>query len=215
MSPAELRMVPMSQESPRSIVLASRSPRRLQLATAEGWRVRVIVPPEEAESEAAPRGPDESLAQYVCRLAMAKARAVATGGLESPLEGTILACDTVAEVDGQILGKPADRADARRMLLDLSGCRHRVVSGVCLWRQPDGEPLQGDAESQLEMGELSDEFLDWYLDSGMWAGKAGACGFQDERLPLRLVAGSPSNVVGLPLELVREMLARMDEEKPG
>jgi septum formation protein len=205
----------MSQESPRSIVLASRSPRRLQLATAEGWRVRVIVPPEEAESEAAPRGPDESLAQYVCRLAMAKARAVATGGLESPLEGTILACDTVAEVDGQILGKPADRADARRMLLDLSGCRHRVVSGVCLWRQPDGEPLQGDAESQLEMGELSDEFLDWYLDSGMWAGKAGACGFQDERLPLRLVAGSPSNVVGLPLELVREMLARMDEEKPG
>jgi septum formation protein len=205
----------MSQESPRSIVLASRSPRRLQLATAEGWRVRVIVPPEEAESEAAPRGPDESLAQYVCRLAMAKARAVANGGLESPLEGTILACDTVAEVDGQILGKPADRADARRMLLDLSGCRHRVVSGVCLWRQPDGEPLQGDAESQLEMGELSDEFLDWYLDSGMWAGKAGACGFQDERLPLRLVAGSPSNVVGLPLELVREMLARMDEEKPG
>ena len=215
MSPAELRMVPMSQESPRSIVLASRSPRRLQLATAEGWRVRVIVPPEEAESEAAPRGPDESLAQYVCRLAMAKARAVATGGLESLLEGTILACDTVAEVDGQILGKPADRADARRMLLDLSGCRHRVVSGVCLWRQPDGEPLQGDAESLLEMGELSDEFLDLYLDSGMWAGKAGACGFQDERLPLRLVAGSPSNVVGLPLELVREMLSRMDEEKPG
>jgi septum formation protein len=208
-------MVLMSQESPRSIVLASRSPRRLQLATAEGWQVRVIVPPEEAESEAAPRGPDESLAQYVCRLAMAKARAVATGGLESPLEGTILACDTVAEVDGQILGKPADRADARRMLLDLSGCRHRVVSGVCLWRQPDGEPLQGDAESLLEMGELSDEFLDWYLDSGMWAGKAGACGFQDERLPLRLVAGSPSNVVGLPLELVREMLAGMDDESRG
>lgn len=215
MSPAELRMVLMSQESPRSLVLASRSPRRLQLATAEGWQVRVIVPPEEAESEAAPRGPDESLAQYVCRLAMAKARAVATGGLESPLEGTILACDTVAEVDGQILGKPADRADARRMLLDLSGCRHRVVSGVCLWRQPGGEPLLGDAESLLEMGELSDEFLDWYLDSGMWAGKAGACGFQDERLPLKLVAGSPSNVVGLPLELVREMLAGMDDESRG
>jgi septum formation protein len=205
----------MNQESPRSIVLASRSPRRLQLATAEGWQVRVIVPPEEAESEAAPRGPDESLAQYVCRLAMAKARAVATGGLESPLEGTILACDTVAEVDGQILGKPADRADARRMLLDLSGCRHRVVSGVCLWRQPGGEPLLGDAESLLEMGELSDEFLDWYLDSGMWAGKAGACGFQDERLPLKLVAGSPSNVVGLPLELVREMLAGMEDESRG
>ncbi len=215
MSPAELRMVLMSQESPRSIVLASRSPRRLQLATAEGWRVRVVVPPEEAESEAAPRGPDESLAQYVCRLALAKAKAVATGGPESPLEGMILACDTVAEVDGRILGKPADRADARRMLLDLSGRRHRVVSGVCLWPQPDGLPLFGDAESLLEMGELSDEFLEWYLESGMWAGKAGACGFQDERLPLKLVAGSPSNVVGLPLELVREMLAGMDDESRG
>ena len=213
MSPAELRMVLMSQESPRSIVLASRSPRRLQLATAEGWRVRVIVPPEEAESEAAPRGPDESLAQYVCRLALAKAQAVADGGPSTQIQGTILACDTVAEVDGQILGKPADRADARRMLLDLSGRRHRVVSGVCIWPRPDGHPLFGDAESLLEMGELTDEFLDWYLESGMWAGKAGACGFQDERLPLRLVAGSPSNVVGLPLELVREMLTGMDEAK--
>lgn len=177
--------------------------------------MRVLVPPEEAESEAAPRGPDESLAHYVRRLALAKATAVAGGGPSTQIQGTILACDTVAEVDGQILGKPADRDDARRMLLDLSGRRHRVVSGVCLWPQPGGQPLFGDAESLLEMGELSDEFLDWYLDSGMWAGKAGACGFQDERLPLRLVAGSPSNVVGLPLELVREMLAGMDDEKSG
>lgn len=172
--------------------------------------MRVIVPPEEAESEAAPRGPGESLADYVRRLALAKATAVAGGGPSTQIQGTILACDTLAEVDGQILGKPADRDHARRMLLDLSGRRHRVVSGVCLWPQPDGEPLLGDAESLLEMGELSDEFLEWYLDSGMWVGKAGACGFQDERLPLRLVAGSPSNVVGLPLELVREMLAGMD-----
>ena len=174
--------------------------------------MRVIVPPEEAESGAAPRASDESLAHYVRRLAFAKADAVA-GSRETPLEGTILACDTVAEVEGRILGKPVDRADARRMLLDLSGRRHRVVSGVCLWPRPEGKPLQGDAESVLEMGDLSDEFLDWYLDSGMWAGKAGACGFQDERLPLRLMSGSPSNVVGLPLELVREMLAVMDARR--
>ena len=172
--------------------------------------MRVIVPPEEAESEAAPRGAAESLADYVRRLAFAKAHAVASGP-EAPPTGTILACDTVAEVDGRILGKPVDRSDARRMLLELSGRRHRVVSGVCLWPWPGGAPHQGDAESVLEMGELTDDFLGWYLDSGMWAGKAGACGFQDERLPLTLVSGSPSNVVGLPLELVREMLSRLDD----
>jgi septum formation protein len=56
------------------------------------------------------------------------------------------------------------------------------------------------------MGTLDDEFLAWYLDSGLWQGKAGACGYQDERLPLRVLSGSESNVVGLPLELVRELL---------
>jgi len=188
-------------------VLASRSPRRLQLAIAEGWSVTVIEPPEEAEADAPPRSPDETLADYVRRLALTKARAVADAPRAAPLEGIILACDTLAEVDGRLLGKPADRDDARRMLRELSGRRHRVVSGVCVWPRPEGPPRLGDAESVLEMGDLTGEFLDWYLDSGMWIGKAGACGFQDERLPLRLVAGSPSNVVGLPLELVRDMLA--------
>lgn len=165
-----------------------------------------MAPPEEAESGATPRGEAESLADYVCRLALAKAAAVT----DAVPEGLILACDTLAEVDGRILGKPADRTDAARMLRELSGRSHRVVSGVCFWDRPDGLPLLGAAESLLEMAPLDESFLEWYLDSGMWAGKAGACGFQDERLPLRLVAGSPSNVVGLPLELIREMLADLD-----
>lgn len=187
-------------------MLASRSPRRLELAIREGWLVRVVEPPEEVEAGAAPRGPAESLATYVRRLASAKAAAVAGQGVT----GTIVACDTLSEVDGTTLGKPADRADARRMLESLAGRRHRVVSGVCVWQRPELEPLQADAESLLEMGPLTEEFLDWYLDSGMWRGKAGACGFQDERLPLRLLAGSPSNVVGLPLEVIREMLANVE-----
>ena len=166
-------------------------------------------PPEEAESAAPPRGVSETLETYVRRLAHAKARAIVDAGTGVPTDGVVLACDTLADVDGRLLGKPADRADARRMLRELSGRRHRVVSGVCLWPFR-GEPRFGDAESVLEMAELTAEFLDWYLDSGMWAGKAGACGFQDERLPLRLVSGSPSNVVGLPLELVRGMLASLD-----
>jgi septum formation protein len=192
----------MHAASPRPIILASRSPRRLELARREGWLVTVAAPPEAAEADADPRGPDETLEHYVRRLAAAKAEAVAAAGVV----GTILACDTLSEVDGAALGKPADRADARRMLLALSGRAHRVVTGVCLWQRPGGEPIAAHCESLLAMDTLTDEFLDWYLASGLWEGKAGACGYQDERLPLRLVEGSESNVVGLPLELIRELL---------
>jgi septum formation protein len=188
-------------EASRSIVLASSSPRRLELARAAGWIVEVIPPPESVEASCH-RGVQEPLKDYVRRLALAKAEAVAT----VVATGTIVACDTLSEVDGDALGKPVDREDARRMLGVLSGRRHRVVSGICVWQRPHGLPRLATAESLLEMDPLAPDLLDWYLDSGLWAGKAGACGFQDERLPLRLVAGSPSNVVGLPLELLEEML---------
>gem|GEM_PF-991615 len=167
-------------------MLASRSPRRLELAIGEGWQVTVAAPPESAEASEPPRGPNESLADYVTRLARAKAEAVAATGVS----GVLVACDTLSEVDGVALGQPADAADARRMLASLSGRRHRVLTGVCVWRIPDGQPRFAVSESLLEMGPLSEEFLDWYLASGLWEGKAGACGFQDERLPLALVAGS-------------------------
>ena len=193
----------MNSGSRPSIILASRSPRRLELARSAGWIVTVAAPNEAVEESQPPRAPEEPLAAYVQRLARAKAEAVAA----AVAAGTLVACDTLSDVDGTVLGQPADAADARRMLEALSGRRHRVLTGVCVWRLPDGRPRFAVAESLLEMGPLSEEFLAWYLASGLWRGKAGACGFQDERLPLRLVAGSPSNVVGLPLELVGEMLA--------
>lgn len=168
----------------------------------------ILPPPEAAEAEADPRAAAEPLEGFVIRLALAKARAVIARGAT----GTVLACDTLAEVDGATLGKPADRADAGRMLRALAGRRHRVVSGVCLWRIGSGgprEPLTGHAESELFLPPLDEAFITAYLDTGLWEGKAGACGFQDGRVPLELVAGSASNVVGLPLELVRELLDRL------
>jgi len=197
----------MATALPERIVLASGSPRRAELARAGGWNIEIIPPPEAAEAEAAPRGQDESLAELVVRLARAKAEAVISTGVR----GTILACDTLSEVDGMLLGKPVDRGDAQRMLEALSGRRHRVVSGVCLWRvaegQAAGEPRTAHAESELYMPPLSEEFVHRYLETGLWQGKAGACGFQDGVIPLELVVGSPSNVVGLPLEVVRALLA--------
>ena len=171
-------------------------------------------PPEAIEASAAPRAIHESLEAYVLRLARAKGQAVAAMGVDGP----ILACDTLSEVDGIPLGKPADRDEARRMLLLLSGRMHRVLTGVWLQATPDQQGGQSRAieaveESLLEMGPLEGPLLDWYLDSDMWRGKAGACGFQDERLPLRLVAGSGSNVVGLPLERIRAMLDQLELDR--
>jgi septum formation protein len=189
------------QRTEPRIVLASRSPRRLELAMREGWHVRVVEPPETAEASASARATTESLEAYVQRLALAKAQSVAA----LCAHDTIIACDTLGELDGIALGKPADRADAERMLRALSGRVHRVVTGVCVWQRPHA-PHTAFAESFLVMDELSESTLTWYLDSGLWRGKAGACGFQDERLPLRLLSGSPSTVVGLPLELLRQLL---------
>jgi septum formation protein len=198
----------MPPDSPRRIVLASGSPRRAELARAEGWQVEILPPPESAEATAPPRGETEPLEAFVIRLAVAKAEAIVALGAT----GLVLACDTLSEVDGLPLGKPVDRDDARRMLEALSGREHRVVSGVCLWEAaggtPRGRPVTGHAESTLFMPPLEEDFIAGYLATDLWQGKAGACGFQDGRIPLALVAGSPSNVVGLPLELVRELLAR-------
>jgi septum formation protein len=168
--------------------------------------VTVAPAPEEVEASQPPRAAGEALEDYVSRLALAKARAIAATGIT----GTLLACDTLSEVDGIALGQPRDREDARRMLLALSGRRHRVVSAVCLWHLSDPAAQLATEESELEMGPLDDPFLEWYLDAGLWQGKAGACGFQDERLPLHLVRGAADNVVGLPLTTIRRLLDRLD-----
>jgi septum formation protein len=118
----------------------------------------------------------------------------------------VLGCDTVAECNGQILGKPANEDDARRMLQTLSGRRHRVLSGLCLWPVPDGQPMVRTAITLLEMDVLSERQLDDYLDGGLWEGKAGAFGYQDGIDWVHVIEGSESNVVGLPMELLAEML---------
>lgn len=198
----------MSQSSPPRVILASGSPRRREIAASEGWALEVIAPAEEVEALQAPRGGDETLDMFVMRLARAKGRSV----LPVAPPGIVLACDTLSEVDGLPLGKPADEADARRMLQLLSGRHHRVVTGTWLFRHPGGPEVQAATESQLFMQPLSQGFLESYLASGLWRGKAGACGFQDGAIPLQLVSGSASNVVGLPQETVRagicELLSR-------
>jgi len=181
------------------LILASRSPRRRELLSEAGYRVEVIPPGDEAEGDVSA---GEEPAQLVARLAYQKAADVA----RRVAAGVIVACDTVAECGGRVLGKPANETDARRMLHALRGREHRVLSGLCLWKVPGGEPRVRVAITTLRLDPLADAEIDGYLASGTWRGKAGAFGYQDRLDWVHILEGSPSNVVGLPLELLREML---------
>ncbi len=170
----------------------------------EVWPAR-----EEAEDA---RRPDETPRQFVARLAHQKAADVVAqlgceeAGSHQPDQRIIVACDTLVVLDDELLGKPADATHAREMLRRLSGREHVVLSGLCLWPLGGASPRTEIAESRLRMDELSDVQIDEYVTSRLWEGKAGGFGYQDRLGWLHVIAGSESNMVGLPLELLAEML---------
>jgi septum formation protein len=192
----------MSADSPPlRLILASASPRRRQLLTEAGYEFDVVVPAESAEAGAPG---NEGPAEMVARLAHQKAADV----VRRVQSGIIVGCDTVVECDGHVLGKPADVEDARRMLQALRGREHRVYSGLCAWKKPGPGPIVRVAVTILLMDPLSDAQIARYLAGGAWEGKAGAFGYQDGLDWVHVVRGSESNVVGLPMELLAEMLAK-------
>lgn len=180
-------------------ILASCSPRRRRLLTEFGYHYSAVAPKTEDES---PIRPGENVADYVCRLAKDKVDSVA----EEFHNGIVTGCDTITVCDGDILGKPVDQADARRMLRLLRGREHFVVSGLHLRRRPDDVEISGSETTRLRMLPLNDVELEEYLKSGLWEGKAGAFGLQDRTGWIEVVDGSETNVVGLPMERLAEML---------
>lgn len=187
------------------LVLASGSPRRSQLLEEYGYQFQVVPPSPEAECGMCS---GESPVALVRRLAEQKAADVAPR-FES---GTILAADTVAHCYGQILGKPHNREHAREMLQHMSGRVHQVYTGVCLWHRPSNLILSEVDKTDLQMETLSEAQLESYLDTDAWEGKAGAFGFQDGLDWVSIVEGDATNVVGLPMPLLAELLARLESE---
>ena len=181
------------------LILASRSPRRRELLAAAGYSFEVRPASETAECGVCS---GETPAELVARLAYQKAADVA----RNICAGLVLGCDTVAECRGQILGKPVDQTHARAMLMTLSGREHRVLSGLCLWPAPDGPPAVRVAVTTLRMDPLTPQQLAEYLASERWEDKAGAFGYQDGIDWVHVIEGSESNVVGLPMELLAEMI---------
>ena len=181
------------------LILASQSPRRRELLEQAGFEFEVVLPSPGAECG---KCSGESPVDLVARLAMQKAKDVAM----RTAKGIVIGCDTVAECMGQILGKPENRDHAEEMLRLMSGRTHHVSSGLCLWKRPGDEPVIRVDATRLRMDELSTEKIESYLETDLWVGKAGAFGFQDGLDWVHIEDGSASNVVGLPMELLSEML---------
>ena len=183
------------------LILASQSPRRRELLRAAGIAFRVVVPDVEERCITAPTG---RYADLVRRAALAKASAVA--GRE---RGLVLAADTIVVCEGEILGKPADEGEARRMLRKLSGRWHRVYTGVALVKR--ARQVVDYERTEVAFRELSKKQIDWYVSTGEPMDKAGSYAIQGTGAALiRAVRGCYTNVIGLPLPRVLDMLAEFE-----
>jgi septum formation protein len=181
------------------LVLASASPRRLELLAQIGI-VPDMVDPADVDETPLPR---ELPAAYVMRLARAKA---AAAGPRHP-GAFVLAADTVVACGRRILGKPADEAAARAFLELLSGRRHRIYCGVAVV-DPNGRIATRRVVSQVAFKRLSASEIAGYLATGEWRGKAGGYAIQGRAAIFApWIAGSYSNIVGLPLYETAQLLA--------
>ena len=180
------------------LILASASPRRLDLLARIGVTPDAVAPADVDES--VPRG--ELPRVHAQRLAREKALAVAT----CEPDALVLAADTVVAVGRRILPKVEDEATLRACMALLSGRRHRVLTGVAL-AIPGGAIRERLVETMIAMKRLSPEEIDHYAAHGEWRGKAGGYALQGYgEVYVRHIAGSYSNVVGLPLAETRVML---------
>lgn len=179
------------------LILASASPRRRELLAQIGLPCRVRCA---AVDES--RLPDETAADYVLRLALAKVRAVRSAW---PDDLPVLGADTVVELDGDLLTKPAGREEGLAMLARLSGRAHRVYTGVAL-SVGNGEQVRLSS-STVWFRELTQAEREAYWDSGEPLGKAGGYAIQGRAAVfIRRLEGSYSGVMGLPLYETAELL---------
>ena len=197
--------VARSLEGMSPLVLASGSPRRAEILRAVGWPFETC-PSNVDETRA--RG--ESAEDFVTRLAREKAEAVA----RTRLFGLVLGADTTVVAGGEILEKPRDEEDARRMLRLLSERWHEVLTGVALVRAESGRAAVGLERTRVRFAAMSDEEIDWHVSTGDVLDKAGAYAVQGRAaLFIEAIEGDYWNVVGLPVRLVYELARGFDDKK--
>jgi septum formation protein len=188
----------MGEPQPFRLTLASASPARRELLQRLGIPFDVR-PAHIDEPETGFRDP-RTMVQTVSWL---KAVAIASG----VAGGLVLAADTIGWVNGHPILKPADEADARRILRELGGREHELWTGVTLWRRPDDVQVAWQERSLVHFTGLSDAELDVYLATRSWREHSGAYAILEEGDPyVRVAEGSVSNVIGLPMETLTRVL---------
>jgi septum formation protein len=181
------------------LILASQSPRRSEILRQAG--IPFVVKPADVDESV---HPGELAEDYVRRVAEEKAMAV-----EKAAGDVVLGADTVVVIRGEILGKPRDRADAVRMLAQLAGREHEVITGICLRR--DAELLHDRAVTRVWFTPLTRQEIEQYVASGEPMDKAGAYAIQGLASKfIKRIDGSYTNVVGLPIELVMKHLPELN-----
>jgi len=180
------------------LILASASPRRQDLLSQLGLEFRTI--PSDIPEDPIP---GESAEEMVRRLSLEKAQAVA----RRVGAGYIIGADSTVVLNGRAIGKPADADEARRMLLELRGTHHQVTSGLTVVDASSGRYLTDSLTSEIEMRDYSVQELEASISSGTPMDKAGAYAIQDQDFrPGQMVKGCYTNVIGLPLCRLLEML---------
>ncbi|MDQ3439433.1 MAG: Maf family protein [Planctomycetota bacterium] len=185
--------------TPPRFILASASPRRQELLRAAGYDFDVIR--SNVDESAYPAGMlPGALAMY---LSEGKAKSVAAMHPDC----VILAADTVVAFGDVPLGKPIDEHDARRMLMLLSGTTHIVITAVTIAHTAENLFKSVRTMSAVRMRFLTPAEMDSYIASGDWIGKAGGYGIQDKDPFVTRIAGSHTNIVGLPMSVAKRLLA--------
>jgi septum formation protein len=190
----------MTEQPNIPIILASSSPRRKHLLAEAGYNFTIVCPDID-ESAFDTKG--ISPCEYAERLALAKANSVA-GKFPDYL---VLGADTVADFEGEIIGKPADAKEAEEITRRLFSRAHKVITAVVIIRISDGTEIIESDSTTVYPKKLTESQIAEHIKGGSWRGKAGAYAIQeggDEFI--ERIEGSLTNVMGLPMELVHRLL---------
>jgi len=183
------------------LILASASPRRQELLREAGYEF-LTYPAELDEAAIARQKPNLSPEDLAAHLACVKAQMVA----EKFPDDVVLAADTLVAKGAEILGKPLDENDARRILTLLSGTTHHVITGVAVVSRRNAVRVSESVASTVGMRPLSSGEIEAYIATNQWQGKAGAYGIQDPDPFVTRVAGCSTNIVGLPMTTTARLL---------